>query len=153
VPFHPMTQDELVAFLEYLPGRTGKLATVRADGRPHVAPIWFVLDTSTAGADSPIGDILCTTGADTLKGKSLVRDGRVSLCVDDDRPPFAFATLEGVASISEDIGEVTRWAAVIGGRYMGEDRAEEFGRRNGVPGELLVRLRPTHIVAVADLAD
>ena len=153
MPFHPMTQDELVAFLGYLPARTGKLATVRADGRPHVAPIWFVLDTSTAGADSPIGDILFTTGADTLKGKALVRDGRVSLCVDDDRPPFAFATFEGVASISEDIGEVTRWAAVLGGRYMGEDRAEEFGRRNGVPGELLVRLRPTHIVAVADTAD
>ena len=153
MPFHPMTQDELVAFLEYLPARTGKLATVRADGRPHVAPIWFALDTSTAGADSPIGDVVFTTGADTLKGKSLARDGRVSLCVDDDRPPFAFATFEGVASISKDIGEVTRWAAVLGGRYMGEDRAEEFGRRNGVPGELLVRLRPTHIVAVADTAD
>jgi PPOX class probable F420-dependent enzyme len=94
-----MTQDELVAFLEYLPARTGKLATVRADGRPHVAPIWFALDTSTAGADSPIGDVLFNTGADTLKGKSLIRDGRVALCVDDDRPPFAFATLEGVASM------------------------------------------------------
>jgi len=153
VPFHPMTHDELVAFLEHLPARTGKLATVRSDGRPHVAPIWFALDTSTAGADSPIGDVLFNTGADTLKGKSLIRDGRVALCVDDDRPPFAFATIEGVASISEDLEEVTRWAALIGGRYMGEDRAEEFGRRNGVPGELLVRLRPTHIVALADLAD
>jgi hypothetical protein len=58
-----------------------------------------------------------------------------------------------VASISEDLEEVAHWAAVIGGRYMGEERAEEFGRRNGVPGELLVRLRPTHVVAVADLAD
>ena len=61
--------------------------------------------------------------------------------------------IDAVASISEDLEEVTRWAALIGGRYMGEDRAEEFGRRNGVPGELLVRLRPTHIVALADLAD
>src|SRR5664280_3644960 len=94
-----MTHDELVAFLEHLPARTGKLATVRSDGRPHVAPIWFALDTSTAGADSPIGDVLFNTGADTLKGKSLIRDGRVALCVDDDRPPFAFATIEGVASI------------------------------------------------------
>jgi hypothetical protein len=24
--------------------RTGKLATVQAEGRPHVTPIWFVLD-------------------------------------------------------------------------------------------------------------
>ena len=24
--------------------RTGKIATVRADGRPHIVPIWFDLD-------------------------------------------------------------------------------------------------------------
>ena len=36
---------------------------------------------------------------------------------------------------------------------MGAENAEAYGRRNGVPGELLVRVRPTHIVAVADLAD
>jgi hypothetical protein len=76
-----------------------------------------------------------------------------SLCVDDERPPFSFVTIEGVATISEDLDEITWWAAVIGGRYMGGDRAEEYRRRNGVPGELLVRLRPTHIVSAADLAD
>ena len=67
--------------------------------------------------------------------------------------PFNFATLEGVATLSEDLAEVAHWAAVIGGRYMGADRAEEYGRRNGVPGELLVRVRPTDIVALAGLAD
>ena len=36
---------------------------------------------------------------------------------------------------------------MIGGRYMGSDRAEAFGARNAMPGELLVRLRPTRIVA------
>jgi hypothetical protein len=148
-----MSNDELVALLTSDPPHTGKLATVRVDGRPHVAPIWFVLDPSTAGADSPLGDIVFNTGADTLKGKALRRDPRASLCVDDERPPFSFVTIEGVATISEDLDEIARWAAVIGGRYMGRDRAEEYGRRNGVPGELLVRLRPTHIVSAADLAD
>ena len=38
MPQHPMADDELVAFLTDEPARTGKLATVRADGRPHVAP-------------------------------------------------------------------------------------------------------------------
>ena len=148
-----MTHDELVALLTSEPPHTGKLATVRADGRPHVAPIWFALDTSTAADDSPIGDILFNTGADTLKGKALLRDGRASLCVDDERPPFSFATLEGSVTLSDDLDEVARWAAVIGGRYMGAARAEEYGRRNGVAGELLVRLRPTHIASAADLAD
>ncbi|WP_007515161.1 PPOX class F420-dependent oxidoreductase [Pseudofrankia saprophytica] len=124
--------------------RTGKLATVRADGRPHIAPIWFVLDGD---------DILFNTGADTVKGRNLRRDGRASLCVDDDTPPYAFVIVSGTVTLSEDLAEVRRWATAIGGRYMGADRAEEFGRRNGVPGELLVRLTPTSITAQRAVAD
>jgi PPOX class probable F420-dependent enzyme len=153
MPYHPMTDAELLTLLEGLPAHTGKLATVRADGRPHVAPIWFALDRSTAGPDAPLGDIMFNTGTDTLKGKALARDGRVALCVDDERPPFSFATVEGTVSLSEDLAEVAHWAAIIGGRYMGSDRADEYGRRNGVPGELLVRLRPSHVVSAADLAE
>ena len=36
---------------------------------------------------------------------------------------------------------------------MGADRAEEYGARNGVAGELLVRVRPERIVSALDLAD
>jgi PPOX class probable F420-dependent enzyme len=151
--YHPMSHDELVAMLTRVPAHTGKLATVRADGRPHVAPVWFALDPSTAAADSPIGDIVFNTGTGTVKGRALRRDPRVSLCVDDEHPPFSFTIIEGVATLSEDLAEVAHWAAVLGGRYMGQDRAEEYGRRNGVPGELLVRVRPTHIVSAGDLAE
>jgi PPOX class probable F420-dependent enzyme len=153
MPSHPMSDVELLAFLDRTPAPTAKLATVRADGRPHVAPIWFALDPSTAAADSVLGHLMFNTGADTLKGKAVLRDPRVALCIDDERPPFSFVTIEGIATISDELGEVGRWAAAIGGRYMGADRAEEYGRRNGVPGELLVRVRPTNIVAVADLSD
>jgi len=150
---HPMSDDELLSFLSSEPAHTGKLATMRADGRPHVAPLWFALDTTTIDDDSPIGDVMFNTGANSLKGKALRRDARVSLCVDDERPPFAFATIEGIATVSEELGEMARWAAIIGGRYMGAENAERYGQRNAVPGELLVRVRPTHIVAVADMAD
>ncbi len=149
----PMSDGELLVFLGGEPNHTAKVATTRADGRPHVAPVWFVLDASTAGRDHPIGDIVFTTGARTLKGRGLRRDPRVCLCVDDERPPHSFAVIEGIAAISEELGEVRRWATVIGGRYMGEENAEAFGARNGVPGELLVRVRPTHISASAGLAD
>jgi PPOX class probable F420-dependent enzyme len=148
-----MDNDELIAFLTGEPSRTATLATVRADGRPHVAPVWYVLDPSTADADAPIGDVIINTGTDSLKGRNLRRQPLVSLCVDDDRPPFSFVTIDGLATVSEEPDELLHWATVIGGRYMGQDRAEEFGRRNGVPGELLVRIRPTHIVALADLAE
>lgn len=152
MPAHHMTDAELLAFLDGDPPHTGKLATVRADGRPHVAPIWFAVDSATAGPGNPIGDIVFNTGADTLKGKALARDPRVALCIDDERPPFSFVTIEGTATINNDLDEVGRWAAILGGRYMGADRAEEYGRRNGVRGELLVRVRPSHIVAMADQA-
>ena len=149
---HAMDHDEVVAFLEALPARTGKLASVRADGRPHIAPIWYVLDRSTAGRDSPVGDIVFNTNSATVKGRNLTRDPRLALCVDDDTPPFSFVIVEGTVTVTEDPDVLLHWATVIGGRYMGADRAEEYGRRNGAPGELVVRLRPTRITATAGLA-
>ncbi|CAL9632008.1 PPOX class F420-dependent oxidoreductase [Streptomyces sp. Tu 3180] len=124
--------------------RTAKLCTVRADGSPHVAPVWFLLDGD---------EVVFTTGEGTVKGRNLARDGRVALCVDDDRPPFAHVVLHGRARLSADPGELRRWAARIGGRYMGEDRAEEFGARNGVPGELLVRVTIGKVLAEKGVAD
>ena len=132
----PMTGDEWKRFAFDSP-RTAKLATVRADGSPHVAPVWVALDGD---------EVVFTTGESTLKGKALRRDPRVALSFDDEAPPFSFVVVEGEARVSEDADELLEWSMRIGGRYMGEDRAEEFGRRNAVPGELLVHVHPTHIV-------
>ena len=132
-----MTHDEWRAFLAG-DARTGKLATTRKDGGPHVVPIWFVLDGD---------DVVFSTGAETVKGRSLRREGRAAICVDDERPPFAYVMVAGRVEISEDLDEMLRFATEIGGRYMGAERAEEFGRRNSVPGELLVRLKPDNIVS------
>ena len=137
-----MTAGETRAFL--LEGtRTAKLGVVRKDGRPHVAPIWFVLDGD---------DVVFTTAKRTVKGHAIRRDPRLVLCVDDERPPFAFVRIEGEALTSDDADEMLRWATAIGARYMGADRAEEFGRRNAVPEEMLVRVRPTKTVATTDIA-
>ncbi|EHN09069.1 hypothetical protein PAI11_41340 [Patulibacter medicamentivorans] len=139
----PMGPDERRAFLA-AGTRTGILATVRADGRPHAVPIWFVVDGD---------DLVFNTGAETVKGRNLRRDGRAVITVDDDAPPFSYVAVEGRVEISEELDEVRRWATAIGGRYMGAERAEEFGTRNGVPGELVVRLRPERILAEAGVAD
>jgi len=145
MPSEAMTADEVRRFLHADPARTAMLATVRADGRPHVAPVWFVVDDD--------GAIVFTTGKDTVKGRNLVRDGRAAACVDDERPPFSFVLVEGRVDIDERLEEVRHWATRIGGRYMGDDRAEEYGARNGVEGELLVRLRPERVTSARDLAD
>ncbi|WP_131742673.1 PPOX class F420-dependent oxidoreductase [Actinomadura roseirufa] len=132
-----MTDDEWREFVS-TGTRTGKAAVTRKDGTPHVTPIWFVLDGD---------DLLFNTSAESIKGRSLRRDPRVSICVDDQTPPFSYVTLLAEASLVEDVDEVRRWATVIGGRYMGADRAREFGDRNGVPGEYLVRARITRVIA------
>lgn len=54
-------------------------------------------------------------------------------------------------SISDDLDELKNFATRIGARYMGEDRAEEFGNRNGVPGEVVVRMQVEKIVARDDI--
>jgi PPOX class probable F420-dependent enzyme len=138
-----MADDERRAFLMH-GTRTGKLGTVRADGRPHIAAVWFVLDGD---------DVVFMTGEDTLKGRNLRRDPRATLYVDDDAPPFAFVRCDGRVTITEDLEEMLGWSTQIAGRYMGAALAESYGRRNAVPGELLVRLTPERTVTGAGVAD
>jgi len=126
--------------------RTGKLATTRKDGRPHVTPVWFVLDEE--------GRLLFNTGSHSVKYHGLRREPRFALCVDDQEPPFSFVMLECVAAeFVDDVELMREWATRIGGRYMGADRADEYGARNAVPGEYLVRARIERAVAYADIAD
>lgn len=143
-----MNRDELYEFIETpTPNgsiRTAKLATVRPDGSPHVAPIWVAVDGD---------ELVFNTAATSVKGRSLARDPRVALCFDDEAPPFAFVVFEGIATVSEEPDELLRWATVIGGRYMGAELAESYGRRNGVPGELLVRVAPTKVFGHRGVAD
>ena len=130
-------------FVSTTPARTAKLAVVRADGSPHVVPVWVDLDGD---------DIVFTTPPDTVKGRAILRDRRVSLCWDDERPPFGFLTVAGKATISTDTRDLVYWATRIGGRYMGSGRAEEYGQRNGQPPEMVVRVTPSGIVGNRNVA-
>ena len=136
-----VTDPEISAFLS-AGTRTGKLAYNGADGRPLVAPIWFVVED---------GVLVFNTGKGTAKGKALARDPRATLCVDLEEAPYAFVQVQGNAELSEDPGELVRTATAIAARYMGPERAEEYGKRNGVPGELVVVLRPTKVIAAFNL--
>jgi PPOX class probable F420-dependent enzyme len=137
-----MTEDQIREFLAF-GTRTAKVATVARDGRPHVMPVWFVLDGE---------ELVFTTGSETLKGRHLRREPRIALCVDDDQPPFAFVSVRGRARLIEEADDLLDWATRIAERYVGPDQAEAYGRRNAVPTELLVRVTPERIVAEADVA-
>ena len=137
-----MTDSEIREFLK-AGTRTGKLATVRKDGRPHIAPIWFDLDGD---------ELVFTTWHESVKAKNMALDTRVSLCVDEESPPYAFVVVEGTVSMADEPSELVYWARRIAARYMGEGLAEAYGKRNSVEGELLVRLRPTKLIAKNDVA-
>jgi PPOX class probable F420-dependent enzyme len=126
------------------PPRTAKLAVVRRDGAPHVAPVWVDLDGD---------DVVFMTGADTVKGRSILRDPRVALVWDDERPPFSYVAISGTATTTDDPDELLYWGTRIGGRYMGADRADEFGRRNAVPPEMVIRVTPVRITGARNVSD
>jgi len=122
--------------------RTAKLAFATADGRPVINPVWFILEGD---------ELVFNTGRDTAKGRAILRDPRVALCVDLEEQPYGYIQVQGIATVSEDLDELLRTATAIAGRYMGADRAEEFGKRNGVPGELVVRVRPAKVLGGLDM--
>ena len=138
-----MTTEEALNFLS-TGTRTAKVAWVASDGRPHVAPIWFIVED---------GDILFITSGEAGKSRAMRRDPRISLVVDVEESPYAFVKVDGTVEITEDPAEVLRVATLAGGRYMGADQAEAFGTRNGVPGECLVRLRPSSIAGFDGISD
>lgn len=138
-----MTEDQWRAFVS-AGTRTGKLATVRIDGSPHVAPLWFLLDGD---------ELVFQTEMTSVKGRNLTRDPRFALVIDDDRPPYSFVMFEGTARIDHDPAEARRWAGRLGARYMGDDRADEYAVRNGGPGIVTVHGRIDKVRALDGVAD
>ena len=136
-----MSENEIVDFL--MKGtRTGKLCTVQKDGRPHVAPIWFVWNE---------GKIIFCTMDSSVKAKNIRSDPQVSICVDDESPPYAFVIIQGTAKFSDNQKDLLKWNTILGGRYMGEKLAEVYGKRNTVEGSLLVEVTPTKMISEKDV--
>jgi PPOX class probable F420-dependent enzyme len=123
--------------------RPAIIATIRADGRPHAVPVWFALDGD---------DLLINISENSVKGRDLMRDPRVAVVVDDETPPYAFVMVEGVAEMSKDPGAVHEGSLRIGRRYLGDDGAEQFVRYATGPGNVLIRIRPTRMVAQDNIA-
>jgi PPOX class probable F420-dependent enzyme len=141
-----MSREEWLAFVLH-ETRTGKLGITRANGAPHVTPVWFLID------ETPDGDeVVFTTNEVGVKAKALRRDPRFAICVDDQTRPYSFVLIEAEATLSEDLDAMLVWATRLGTRYMGAEAGEQFGLRNAVPGELLVRGRIHRVTAQADVS-
>lgn len=138
-----MSDKEILAYIDEKP-RTAHIATVRDDGRPHVSVIWIVRDDD---------EIVFTTWHTSVKGRNLARTGQAALSLDDMSGGSTYVAIEGKVTIDPDPAQSQLWATKLGGKYMGEDRAEEFGKRNGVPGEVVCRLRPSRMSGMRGITD
>lgn len=131
---------------------TGKLATVKEDGSPHVVPIWFVL-VEDGNSKGKIGEIILTTGSTSIKARNIQRDNRVSISIDDQIPPFSFVTVHGTAKIQNPKGnELLRCATKIAERYMGKGNAKKYGKVNSSEGAVMVSIKPTKIIAEKEIS-
>jgi len=139
-----ISKDEIRSFL--LQGTfTGKLGTINKNRTPYVVPIWFTLDDEN--------NIIFNTGSKSIKSQNILRDNRVRLCVDDQVPLFSFVTIDGIGEIiSNKPIEIFKWAKIIAARYMDNDKADEYGKRNSSEGELLLKIKPTKVIGQKDLA-
>lgn len=121
------SKDEVLAFLND-EVRVGRLATVDADGAPHVVPVWFEVD----------GDrLLVHSGGASRKVRNIRESGRFSLAVDKDVMPYKGVSIDGAARIGDD-GEFD-WAGLarrLSHRYLPAEAADGFAEYIiGMPGE------------------
>jgi PPOX class probable F420-dependent enzyme len=138
-----MNQNEIKEFL--MRGTyTAKLGTINKDGSPHITPIWFILDEND--------HIIFTTHFKSLKAKNLVRNPKVSICVDDQVPPFSFVIVNGIAKIMTNSKDLLIWTTKIAERYMGKELSLDYGKRNAVEGELIIKVIPTKINGQKDIS-
>lgn len=138
----PLNDQEILAFIMDAP-RTGQVATVRDDGRPHVTTIWLTVDGD---------DIVFVTSSESVKAKNLDRTGYAAIAVDDERPPYSNVTIEGPVTCVDDMQQVRSWVRTIAARYMGDDWARAFSEMEDLPDDLVCRLTPHRMTGLADMA-
>lgn len=126
-----MSDQQVLAFLA-ASTPTAHLATVRSDGRPHVVPIWFVVDGE---------DLVFVTHSSSVKAGNLRRTAYAAVSVDDPHPPFSFALVEGPVTLVDDLKHPTL-GTIGAARYIGDEAAAAYAYGEHFPDDLLGRLKP-----------
>ncbi|HWD01297.1 MAG TPA: PPOX class F420-dependent oxidoreductase [Amycolatopsis sp.] len=123
--------------------RSAVLATVRPDGRPHAVPVWYAPD----GAD-----LVINISQDSVKGRAIAASGQVALTVQEDVPPYSFATVDGTAEVVTDPARVRAGSELIARRYLPAEAVDGFVGFSTAPGKVLVVIHPDHTVGVDAVA-
>lgn len=126
-----MTHTEREAFLAAL--HVGILGISAPNRAPVLVPVWYSYE--------PGGDILFITNKDAKKVNLLRQEGRFTLCVQDESPPYKYVSVEGPIISMED-ADHERELTPIARRYLGKERGDEYVDKTAGDKEILVRMRP-----------
>ena len=117
--------------VELLTGRNfGHVATLNADGSPHVSPMWV---------DAADGLVLLNTAAGRVKDRNVQRDPRITVSLHDQADPYRWTSIRGVvvertaAGADDHIDTLSR-------RYDGEPWTPTPGQQR-----VIYRIRPEHV--------
>ena len=149
-----MNSQEVMNFLNF-GTMTAKVSTASLDGIPHVAPVWFVVDYDPRSSSNKDLTVIFTTFYNSVKARHLISNPKICLSVDDQKPPFSFIILSGIAEIDQNpnYDELLRLTSRLAERYMGKENAEKYGKRNAVKGECIVRIKPSKIIAQKNVSE
>jgi PPOX class probable F420-dependent enzyme len=127
-----MSRAEREAFLADV--HVGVLTVVAGEGRgPLATPVWY--------SYSPGGPVIVTTGGSSRKARAIAAAGRISLCAQDEAPPYKYVTVEGPAAIEPS--ELTERIA-IARRYLGVEGGDAFIAANPDVDDVMIRMTPEH---------
>ena len=123
---------EMDAFLDE-PGHMVRVCTVNKSGMPHVVPLCYKFQPDD-------GTFFLSTGADAVTVKNLQRGSPISLCIDDDKPPFRAVIVEGEADVSESLGTDHEGFKIIVDQFFGPEAWENY---KNSPTAKKIRVRVT----------
>jgi len=131
----PLTQDELVVFLNEAP--IARLSSMNPDGTIHSAPVYFKYDN---------GDILIGTQEVTRKVRNSRQNPKVTLLIDNQAPPYKGVVIYGEAEL--DYEDVIAKRVAIFERYMPTENAQQLATglaNTHVP--VIIRVKPSHVIS------
>jgi len=121
------------------------LVTIGPDGEPVPSPIWYLFRD---------GVFYFRTASNAIKTRNIRRDPRVSICVQDERPPYRALIAYGQA----ELGQEQDWLArEMARHYLGAVGAMGYraaARENIEQGaEVTIIVRPTRFTTFDFSAD
>jgi len=127
-----MSQPEREEFLAGV--HVAVLSAAAGDDRgPLIVPVWY--------SYQPGGLVSVSTDRDSRKARAVTAAGRLSLCAQDERPPYKYVTVEGPAVIEEISLDERRELAR---RYLGTEDGDAFIASTPGDNDIVIRMTPEH---------